>query len=52
MRTTWNTQELQEDFTVIGFAYGMCAVRRKSDGKEGVLDFDHSPRVYYNFQEA
>jgi hypothetical protein len=52
MRTKWNTAELQEDFDVLGFSYGMCIVKRKSDGVRGTLDFDHAPRVYYNFLEA
>ena len=46
------TAEMQEEYVVLGFLYGFCAVERKSDGKRGTLDFDHSPRLYYNFQEA
>ena len=52
MREAWNTLELQQDFEVIGFGYGYCVVKRKSDGVRGTLDFDHAPRLYYNFQEA
>lgn len=51
MRTTWTTAELQEDFTVMGFSMGYVVVRRKSDGVVGSLQFDHSPRVYYGWQE-
>ena len=50
MRTEWNTAELQEDYEVMGFLAGWCIVKRKSDGIKGVLDFDHAPRRYYNFQ--
>jgi hypothetical protein len=46
------TAEMQEQYEVLGFAYYMCVVKRKSDGVKGTLDFDHSPRLYYNFQEA
>lgn len=46
---TWDTETLQRDFEVLGFALGMCVVRRKSDGKRGTLDFTHAPRVYRNF---
>ena len=46
------TQEMLEQSEVLGFGYGYCAVKRKSDGKRGVLSFDHHPRYYYNFQEA
>ena len=45
----WNTTELQEDYAVEGFGYGLCVVRRKADGVRGSLDFTHSPRFYYNF---
>ena len=46
---TWTTAELQESFTVEGFGYGYCVVRRKADGVRGLLDFDHFPRFYYHF---
>ena len=49
MRTQWTTDELQEDFKVIGFGYGYCAVERKSDGQKGSLDFGGSPRIYNKF---
>lgn len=46
----WDTDQLLADFEVIGFGYGLCVVRRKSDGVKGSLDFKHMPRFYYNFQ--
>jgi hypothetical protein len=49
---TWDTTELQRDFTVLGFAACMCVVERKSDGKRGSLDFTTSPRFYFGFQEG
>jgi len=45
----WNTQELQEDFSVLGFAAPLVIVRRKSDGIKGSLLFQHSPRYYFSF---
>lgn len=45
----WNTSELQRDFEVISFRAPCVAVVRKSDGKSGTLQFQHSPRYYYNF---
>ena len=48
----WTTSELQKDFEVEGFGGGLCVVRRKSDNVRGSLEFDHMPRVYYNFKEA
>ena len=47
----WDTKEVQEDFTVEGFGYGLCVVRRKSDNVRGSLDFQHMPRYYHSFIE-
>jgi hypothetical protein len=44
------TKEMQEVYEVIGFEFYWCVVKRKSDGVMGTLDFDHSPRVYFNFR--
>ena len=49
---TWDTQQLQEDFEVLGFAAPYVSVRRKSDGTKGLLEFTHSPRVYFGFEEV
>lgn len=46
---TWDTKQLAEDFTVIGFAAPFVIVRRKSDDQLGSLEFTHSPRVYFSF---
>ncbi len=48
----WDTAELQRDFEVTGFAAPFVVVVRKSDGKRGALEFQHSPRFYYDFQEG
>jgi len=45
----WNTQELSEDFEVLGFLAPIIAVRRRSDGQKGSLEFQHNPRFYFNF---
>jgi hypothetical protein len=58
MRSTWTTSELQEDFDVLGFGYGMCVVKRKNDGVRGALFFEPRyidgirTRIYFDFQEA
>lgn len=58
--------QMLEQYDVLGFAYGMCVVQRKSDGVKGTLDFGDHPvihtddssspigmtRYYYNFVEA
>lgn len=46
----WTTEELQHDFIVHGFAAPYVTVTRKSDGAKGVLEFGHSPRIYFNFK--
>ena len=48
---TWSTKELQEDFEVLAFSAPYVVVVHKKTRKKGNLQFDHSPRVYYNFVE-
>lgn len=47
----WDTQQLSQDFEVIGFLAPYVVVRRKSDGMKGSLEFQHNPRWYFNFVE-
>ena len=49
VKTEWTTEEMEQDFEVIGFSHGYCAVKRKSDGVKGSLDFGGRPRKYFNF---
>ena len=46
----WSTQELGQDFEVLGFASPLVVVRRRSDGTKGSLFFQHTPRFYFDFQ--
>lgn len=46
----WDTEQLAEDFEVIGFLAPLVVCRRKSDGVKGSLEFQHEPRFYFNFQ--
>jgi hypothetical protein len=46
----WNTQELGENFDILGFAAPLVVVRRRSDGVRGSLFFQHSPRYYFSFR--
>ena len=48
----WNTQEVRADFEVVGFMAPFVVVKRKSDRVKGTLMFQHSPRYYFNFQQA
>ena len=47
----WDTSQLTQDFEVIGFLAPFVAVRRKSDGCQGTLSFQHNPRLYFDFVE-
>ena len=50
--------QMLEQYEVLGFAYNLCVVQRKSDGVKGTLDFGNftldndRTRYYYNFVEA
>src|SRR5436190_571246 len=46
----WDTQQLTQDFEVIGFLAPRVVVRRKADGVKGSLEFQSSPRLYFNSQ--
>ena len=48
----WDTEQLQTEFTVEGFAAPFVVVRRKGDGQRGTLSFTHSPRIYFDFVEV
>jgi hypothetical protein len=45
----WDTKELQEYFRVEGFLAPYVVVVRLSDNQKGTLQFQHSPRFYFNF---
>lgn len=45
----WDTNEVSENFEIIGFMTPYVVVIRKSDGIKGSLMFQHSPRLYFNF---
>jgi hypothetical protein len=46
----WDTDQLRVEFDVIGFGAPVVVVRRKADGQKGSLMFQHSPRLYFNFE--
>ena len=49
---TWTTDELCRDFEVEGFSAGIVVGRRRANGERGSLDFDHMPRLYFNWVKA
>lgn len=48
----WDTAQMQVEFEPIGFAAPYIVVRRRSDGVKGTLQFNHDPRVYFDFQPS
>jgi hypothetical protein len=46
----WDTQQLSDDFEVLGFMAPIVVVRRRSDGVKGSLMFQASPRFYFGFE--
>ena len=56
-KTTWTTEELTEEFTVLRFSAPYVVVVKKSTGEKGSLEFSGgarhgTPRVYSNFMRA
>lgn len=45
----WDTGELSTEFEVTGFMAPYATVRRKSDDQKGSVEFQHSPRFYFNY---
>lgn len=45
----WDAAQLAQDFEVLGFMAPYVVVRRRSDERKGSLEFQHSPRFYFNF---
>jgi hypothetical protein len=48
----WDTDQLQDDFEVLGFMAPMIVVRRRADDVKGSLMFQGSPRFYFKFEPA
>ena len=50
------TEEMLAEYEVLGFAFYMCIVKRKSDGVKGTLQFTdgtlRGERKYHSFQPA
>lgn len=47
----WNTEELSEEYEQTGSLGLVILVRRRSDGRNGSMEFHHSPRFYFHFKE-
>jgi hypothetical protein len=46
----WTTEQMRDDFTVLGFQAPFVVVTRKADGARGSLMFTHQPRFYFAWQ--
>ena len=46
----WDTEQLQADFDVIGFAAPLVIVKSKSTGQRGTMFFQHQPRFYFSYE--
>lgn len=47
----WDTEELEKEFTVLGFLAPYVVVVRKSDNVLGSLEYIDRPRLYFNWKE-
>lgn len=48
----WTTDELQEEFDVLGFQAPFVVATRRETNEKGSLLFVHAPRVYYRWKVA
>jgi len=46
----WDAGELAAEFEVVGFMAPYVVARRKADGVVGSLEFQHFPRLYFNWK--
>jgi hypothetical protein len=46
----WSTDQVREEFEVLGFMAPFVMARSKATGQRGSLEFQHSPRFYFNWQ--
>ena len=45
----WTTDDLRHKFFIESFCAPFCAVVRRHDLAKGFVEFQHSPRLYFNF---
>jgi hypothetical protein len=45
----WDTEDVRREFDVLGFLAPFIVVRRKADGAQGSLMFQHEPRFYFRW---
>jgi hypothetical protein len=47
----WSTDEVRQDFEILGFMAPFVVARNRATGKKGSLEFCHSPRFYFGWQQ-
>ena len=50
VKMEYTTKQLLKDFEVLQFMAPYVYVIRKKDRKKGTLQFNHSPRIFYDFK--
>ena len=48
----WTTDEVQDEFEILGFIAPFCAAIRRETKEKGALTFVHQPRLYYHWRVA
>ena len=48
----WSTEEVTQEFDILGFMAPFCVAVRISTGEKGALAFVHRPRIYYAWRPA
>jgi len=48
----WTTDEVQDEFEILGFMAPFVTVERRKTKEKGTLAFVHRPRVYYGWLPA
>jgi hypothetical protein len=49
----WSTDELRaSQYEVIGFMAPFVVVKDRMTGRKGSMEFQHSPRFYFNYSDA
>lgn len=48
----WTTDEVQDEFEIIGFMAPFCVAKRRETQEKGALTFVHRPRIYYSWRST
>ena len=46
----WTTEEVTDEFEILGFLAPFCTAIRKATKEKGILAFVHRPRIYYGWR--